>query len=305
MYDELNSNMEEYWIGVTFAIIAGVISNSGIILQKKAVNKLPPKSKEKRFFRSLVRNPVWLSGLILGMFIPAAFVIVAQLYIGPALIPGLESSGLIILAIGSVSINKERLERSDYIGIALVIVGIFFVGMSGLSISIEHFDFNVQWFLVNSILFTTILFVFLIFFEILHRGSKRYRAVLLMFGGSLMFVATNFWIGPLTGTIFKVLQSIATSAEWILFIMACVLLPSVNLVAIAMQQRAYKYGDACVLNTIAQFPQQITPVFIFLFVFEELPPSEFSVPLLLVGAAFIIASSFMLMRRKVEISKIK
>jgi len=137
--------MEDYWIGVVFAIIAGAISNFGIILQKKAINRLPPKAKEERYFRSLIGNPVWLFGLTLGMFAPAAFGIIAQLYIGPALLPGLQASGLIVLAIGSVKINKEKLERTDYAGILLMIVATFFVGISGLSISIAHFDFNVQW----------------------------------------------------------------------------------------------------------------------------------------------------------------
>jgi hypothetical protein len=103
--------MDEYLIGVICAILGGSISSVGVICQKKVVNEIPTSSKEQRFFRSLVKKPLWLLGLILGSFAPAIFVIIAQLYVGPALVPGLMAAGLIVLAIGSVKINREHLER--------------------------------------------------------------------------------------------------------------------------------------------------------------------------------------------------
>jgi uncharacterized membrane protein YadS len=74
---------------------------------------------------------------------------------------------------------------------------------------------------------------------------------------------------------------------------------------IANQQTAYRYGQASNLNTIQQFPTQLVPVFIYLFVFQMTPPSIYSLPLLVMGTALVLISSFLLARRKEEISKIK
>jgi len=297
--------MDEYLIGVICAILGGSISSVGVICQKKVVNEIPTRFKEQRFFRSLVKKPLWLLGLILGSFAPAVFVILAQLYVGPALVPGLMAAGLIVLAIGSVKINKEHLDRSDYTGITLMIVAIFFLGLSRLSISMATFDLNAQWVLLNSILFGVALFIGWGFFAVIQKGSKNYRAVLLIFAAGFMFAQQNFWIAPLSGTIFDAFQGTATTNELIFFIMSSVILSASAIIAVATQQTAYKYGQASTLNTLQQFPTQMAPPFVYLLVFQSTPPFDYSLPLLLLGTALVLISSFLLARRKEEISKIK
>jgi hypothetical protein len=155
------------------------------------------------------------------------------------------------------------------------------------------------------VLFTAIVVVLWGVFLVLQRGSKNYHAILLILASGIMFSLTNFWIFPLSATIFYVFQGVATLNQWIFFILACVLLPLANIIAIANQQTAFKYGQASTLNTLQQFPTQLTPAFIYLLVFQLVPPSEYSLPLLFLGTALVLISSFLLMRRKVEISKIK
>jgi hypothetical protein len=297
--------MDMYLVGVLFAVTGGVVSNLGVILQKKVINEIPPKAQEQRFFRSLVREPLWLLGIILSMFAPAVFVIGASFFIGPALLPGLMNAGLIVLAIGSVKINKERLDRLDYSGILLMVAGIFLLGMSLLSITAESIEWNAQWVLNNSILFTLIVAVLWAAFFVLQSGSKHYRAILLIMASGIMFSLTNFWVFPLSATIFYVFQGTATINQWIFFALACVFLPLANIIVIANQQTAFKYGQASTLNTLQQLPTQLTPAFIYLLVFQLVPPSVFSLPILFLGTALVLASSFLLMRRKVEISRIK
>lgn len=297
--------MDDYWLWVLLAVTAGVIANSGIILQKKAVNEIPTKAREKRFFRSLVRNPVWLLGIILGMFAPVALVIGANMYIGPALVPGLMNSGLIVLAVGSVRINKERLRTWDYFGIVLMIAAIFFLGLSQLSINMVNFDYSAQWFLINSTLFTMFLFAMWAILFAIQKKNQKNRAVLLIFAAGFMLVMINFWIAPLSGTILKVLQGTATSSEWMFFTLACILTPLGNVFAVANQQTAYKYGQASTLNTLQQLPTQVTPAFIYLFVFGLTPPFVYSLPLLFLGIALVLMSSYLLAIRKVQIDKIK
>jgi hypothetical protein len=44
-------------LGVLVAVTAVAVTNFGIILQEKGVNEIPTNAREKRFFRSPVRNP--------------------------------------------------------------------------------------------------------------------------------------------------------------------------------------------------------------------------------------------------------
>ena len=97
-----------YWLGVVFAIISGIANFLGSVLQKKVVNEV---SDDAKFFRSLIKDPLWFFGLILQMAIGSAFFMLAQIFIGPTLIPGLMASGMIVLAIGCVKII-ERVEPS-------------------------------------------------------------------------------------------------------------------------------------------------------------------------------------------------
>lgn len=85
-----------YWTGVLFAILSGVATNIGTILQKKVVNEL---STDTKLMGNLIRNKLWLLGLLLGFVVGAIFYMIAQSFIGPALILGLMNSGLIVLAI--------------------------------------------------------------------------------------------------------------------------------------------------------------------------------------------------------------
>ncbi|NVM02259.1 MAG: hypothetical protein HWN67_07975 [Candidatus Helarchaeota archaeon] len=114
-------NLMNYWLGVFFAVLSGVLANIGTVLQKKVVNEV---SDEAKFFRSLIKKPLWVLGLLMGLTIGAVFYMLAQMYIGPTLTPGLMAVGLIVLAIGAVKIVGEELKFSEIIGILLMIVAI-------------------------------------------------------------------------------------------------------------------------------------------------------------------------------------
>ena len=53
-----------YLIGVFLAILSGSINNIGLVFQKKVVNEVLPEAK---FFRSLVKKPLWITGLLMAV----------------------------------------------------------------------------------------------------------------------------------------------------------------------------------------------------------------------------------------------
>jgi hypothetical protein len=127
-----------YLIGVALAILSGVLNQYGQLLQKKAVNEIPPEVREQRFMRTLIRHPAWITGMVLAIGFGSVAFMFAQGMIGPALVPGLMASGLIVLAIGSVKMNKETLDKTEGLGIVIMIVGIILLGMSELGINSEQ-----------------------------------------------------------------------------------------------------------------------------------------------------------------------
>ena len=76
-----------YSLGVALAIISGTANNIGILLQKKVVNRIA--GNRQGFFTKLIRNPLWLVGFIIQIGLGTTFFLLAQVRLGPALIPGL------------------------------------------------------------------------------------------------------------------------------------------------------------------------------------------------------------------------
>ena len=88
--------MEAYWLGVLLAIFSGVSHYTGFLIEKSIINKMPPDVK---LMKNLVRTPLWLFALFLRFGIGTIFFMIAQVLIGPVLIPGLIASGLVILVL--------------------------------------------------------------------------------------------------------------------------------------------------------------------------------------------------------------
>ena len=53
------------------------------------------------------------------------------------MVPGLAAMGMIVLVIGSVRIIGEQLKKSEIFGVLIIIIGIFLIALSELSISGE------------------------------------------------------------------------------------------------------------------------------------------------------------------------
>ncbi|MCG3253832.1 MAG: hypothetical protein KAX09_08285, partial [Candidatus Heimdallarchaeota archaeon] len=111
-------------LGIILALAGGIANNSGALLQKFAINKIPKEERETGFYKKLFKSPYWVIGLILIMGASGALITLAQLYIGGALIPGLMAVGMIVLTIGAVKLLGEKLKLAEYIGIFIMIIGI-------------------------------------------------------------------------------------------------------------------------------------------------------------------------------------
>ncbi|MBA7512656.1 hypothetical protein ES705_04664 [subsurface metagenome] len=292
-----------YTIGVMFAIISGIINNLGTVLQKKVVND--KSDEDSKLLKYLIKSPLWLIGLLMQLVIGSVFFMLAQLYIGPALISGFMAAGLIVLVIGSVYIVGESLKKVEIIGILLMILGITFLGFSELSIDIVNTNLMDLAFVANVVVFTVVFSLIAIICEIIAKKDKRLFGILLAISSGCMFALSNFWISPLMSVFAKVFEETASWGELIWFISAAIILPLVNIIGIARIQTAFTEGQASNLIPIQQVPIQISPIIVYFFVFLLAAPSIISTIYMLVGIILIILSSFSLGRRQTQMDEIK
>jgi hypothetical protein len=294
-----------YLYGVILAIASGISNNVGTVLQKKVVNDLPTEAKEQRFFRSLVKNGLWLVGLLLQLAVGTAFFMLAQVYIGPALIPGLMAVGLIFLAIGSVKIIGESLTQTEIIGIALIIAATFTIAFSELVINIVVFDFLETGFLMRVAVFTVAIIAMILILEASQRRVARIRAIARALMSGLFIAQTNYWIAILMATIVHVFDGTFVLLELGLFAISAIILVLDNIFALGTLQSAFLSGQANLIIPIQQVPIQITPGLVFLLMFFLPAPSVLSLVLFFAGVGMILISSYLLGRRQVALESIK
>ncbi len=285
-----------YLLGVIMAILSGIANNYGTVLQKKVVNE---HKNDEEFLKNIAKDKTWLLGLILQLAIGSVFFMVAQILIGPALVPGLMAAGLIVLAIGSVRILGETLKRDEYIGIIVMIMGILLLGMSELSIPTETLVLTDYVFTMSA--FTVILVLSAIACKVAAKKINRVKALLLAIFSGFMFSLSNFWISPLM-TVFE--QMTFTPGYIAIFIIASVILVLSNIFGITELQKAFTSGQASNLIPVQQVPIQITPIFVYFLVFLQtaLPMAFVYIS---IGVALIIISSFLLGKRQAQMEEIQ
>jgi multidrug transporter EmrE-like cation transporter len=291
-----------YITGVSLAILSGVLNQFGQLLQKKAVNNLSEAVRQTKFMRTLLKNPLWITGFILSIGCGTACFMIAQDYIGPALVPGLMASGLIVLAIGSVWMNGENLDAFEIIGIFLMIAGIALLGVSELSISGEVVIAKIaQTVTITRItifsLALTVLWIIIHFISLKAGGRK---GIVMGVSNGFPFAISNFWISPLVAVIFMVMGGKGTTGQMIIFIIASIILVMANVIGMWQTQECFRYGQASNIIPVQQVPVQIAPVLVYFYVFALKAPNSASVAYMLSGVALIIISGFLLGRRQEE-----
>jgi hypothetical protein len=299
-----------YFWGVIFAVLAGICNYAGLILQKLAVNEVEggasggggagraggeagrTGAERGGFFARLLRRPLWVLGLVLEIGAGTVFFLLAQVYTGPALIPGLMASGLIVLALGSAWILREPLAFADLLGIVSLVAAAVLLGLSHLDIDLAAYDVLDAGFLKRAALFSLVvlgLFLALLFF-----GRRKRHGLYHAACSGLLFVLSNFWVGPFTGTVLRLFRGRFSLPLAVMFAFTSAALVLTNLFGIAELQRAFRVSRASVAVPVQILPTQIAPALVYLLVFRLRPPSGGAFLLFVFGAVLIVASSFLL-----------
>jgi len=275
----------------------------GALIQKSVINK---HSNEPKFIRSLIRNPIWFMGLLLQIVIGGlVFYFIAIIFIGPALVPGLMSVGLIVLALGSVKILKETLGKEEIFGILLMIVGVTFLGLSELSIDVSTFNILDSGFIIRIIVFTIVILSLAIIFEFLRRKHEKYKGLLMAIEAGLILSLNTVWASPGTTVVTHVVNGIIIDEEIIFGIIIGITLLLIVAIGITIGQISLKYGQANILVPLTSVPIQTIPVIAFFIIFLSTPPSILALIFMIIGFTLIIISSFLLTKRQTKLEQLK
>ncbi len=300
-----------YAWGVVFALLAGVASQAGHICQKLVVNR--DGGQEAGFFARLLRRPLWLAGMLLELGAGTVFFLLAQVRLGPALIPGLTATGLIVLALGSAWIVREPLRFGELAGIILLVASAALLSRSRLAIDVGSFDILGRGFLARSGVFSAAVMALFFGLRLARRsppsaaragktlagGAKpAVRGALTALGSGLLYVLSNFWVGPFTGAVLRLFRGELGPAVWAMFAFGSAALVLTNLFGIAELQRSFRVSRAAVAVPLQNLPQQLAPALVYLLVFGLPPPSRAALWQFGLGACLILASSFLIGSRQ-------
>ncbi|NVM19973.1 MAG: hypothetical protein HWN80_19895 [Candidatus Lokiarchaeota archaeon] len=285
-----------YFIGIILALIAGIIVQIGVLIQKYVINK---HSNDPKFIRSLVKSPLWILGLLLQVIIGGlGFYFIAIILIGPALVPGLMAVGLIVLAVGSIKILNEKLGKEEIIGILLMIAGVTLLGLSELTIDVFTFNIFDSGFIFRIIGFS-ITFLFLATtLEIIRRKYAKNKGLLLAIEAGLILSLNTVWASPGSTVVAHIVDGVIVEEEIIFGIIILIVILLIVALGITVGQISLKYGQANVLVPLTNVPIQVIPVIAFFIVFLSMPPNALSLIFVMIGFALVITSSFLLAKKQ-------
>lgn len=292
----------DYLLGIFLGVMAGLTNFLGQVLQKKAINDVK-KVKNEVSMLDLIKQPLWITGMLSIIVFSTVFLTFAQIYIGPALIPALLASGFIVLGIGSVKILGEQLKKEEIIAIALLILGIVMVSLSRLSIEGAASRFDDTGFVIRIAVVSLIMFG--LWFGLFFGGRKSsHKPIFMALGAGFPFILGNIWMQPLIVSIGAVFGDSAVGTYIAFFIVSAIIVAFVNIAGIIHLQKALAEGNASIIVPINQVPQQISPIIIYFFVYALAAPSAISYLYLFSGIILVIFAGFLLSKRQSQIEEL-
>lgn len=295
-----------YALGIALAIGAGCAINLGTVLQKKAVNEVPPEKRDKNFMRTLLHNRTWLLGLLIQVGLGTTMVIIAQLFIGPALLPGLLATGLIAMAIGAAKIVGEKLSNIEMVTIGIIILATILLCFTGLSVEILEVNMVDPAFLIRETIFTAVFFGIIGICEIIRRQTQKYHSILFAIQSGCFLSLANYWVSPVSSNVMHLFGgTLQMPLELITGILGIIMLILTNIMAISMLQNGFKTGKANTVIPIQQVPINIAPIFVYFGIFAKASPSNLAIPFMLTSIILIVISSYILAKRQIQLEMIK
>jgi hypothetical protein len=305
-----------YALGITAAIVAGLAFNIGLLIQKSAVGRAP---RDRPLMRSLLKSPVWIAGFALQFILGSPLYTLSVGLIGPAIVPGLMSVGLVVLALGAVLIQKERLAPKEIVGTGLVVVAVALFGFSRLSIDVHAVSLKDPGLLLRAGMFAGVLLAIALGCA---EAARRLSAAAARGSGSataevpaaaaapterpaalhatragVWYNIGNLGLGFITAGLARFGTGIFDAGEIAVFLSAVGLTVGGNMYGIAATQHALTGGRASVVVPLQNAVTQVLPVFVFFLVYRPYVPTAASLVFLGAAGALLLTGAVLLTGR--------
>jgi uncharacterized membrane protein len=292
--------VNNYLLGIGYALLAGISFNASYLMQKLVINKTGNKD---RIFGDLIRNPFWIFAIFLQVVVGGIILYpLAQLYLGPSLVPGFLSVGMIILAIGSAVFLKESLSILEKMGIIIIIVSIFLLSMSKLKINIANYDFMESGFLMRLVVFNLVYITLIVLLFIFQSVFSTKKDILRIIISGILGALSNLWLSIIIGLMGHFSKGSFIFEEMILFTVAAIIMCITSLLPIYVMQKAFQLGRPSILIPIQSIPVQVTPVLLYFFLFNSRANDPKALCFISFGAVGILTGYFFLAKRKVDLA---
>jgi len=293
--------MQMYVLGVFFAISAGIANFMGQIFQKKAINDV--RVGDDVSMKNVVKKPLWIIGLLCIVAFTTVLNGFAQNFIGPALIPGLFSSGLIVLAVGSVKILGERLRKDEWFALFMIIGGIVLVSFSRLSIETDLERFRDTAFVIRLSIASAVLITLWLTLFYGGKTMKKHKAIVMAIGSGMPFALGNIWMFALVDSLGELLSGGFNAFNGAVFSISSFLMASTQILGLVHVSKTLAAGNASIVVPMQQLPQQIMPVITFFVIFALPSPSPVSYFFMSGGILLIVTAGFLLGKRHINLDR--
>jgi hypothetical protein len=294
-----------YVLGIVAAVIAGIAFNVGILIQKAAVGRAP---KDRPLMRSLLKSPVWISGFFLQFILGTPLYTLSVGLIGPAIVPGLMSVGLVVLAIGAVRFQKERVKTKEIAGIIFVVLAVTMFGLTRLSIDVLAISMKEPGLLMRAGIFSGFLIAIALGCAFVARrmaaGAGAQAATRSESAAALHASRAGMWynlgnlgLGFITAGLARFGSGVFDPMEIVVFLVAVALAVIGNMYGIAATQHALAHGRAAVAIPLQNVVTQILPVVVFFLVYRPYVPATESFVFLGAAGALLMTGVVLLMGR--------
>lgn len=111
--------------GVVFSVLASLAMNLGNLVEKRAVDDLPPLSGRRivRLARMLLTSRLWLLGFVVCL-VGLGFQVVAFASAPIAVVQSIFNAGIVLLVVASRVHLRERLSKAEVLGLSVVIASV-------------------------------------------------------------------------------------------------------------------------------------------------------------------------------------
>ncbi|MHA1822211.1 MAG: DMT family transporter [Promethearchaeota archaeon] len=258
-------------LGIGLMLISTSCMQIGTVLQKKAVDSLPPMEQTAvgQSVKGVLSNKIWL----LGWFLTTSAMILNMAALGQAditIIQPLIGFGLVVLVIFSHFYLKEKITKFEVIGISIAIIGVIILGLyaeeSRVFTSTE--EVLQSYTQMNA-------FIIIIIFAVVISALWMITIKMHYKGAGIIFalIAASFSVLGLTFSkgVFSILDiiglknSLVLWQEWLLLGLFAIC----STMAIAVQQMSLQKGKAVVVTPIFNLASIILPLATGYMVFSE------------------------------------